>query len=313
MPAVADIQNSVIKEFENNPDVVVAIYNEGGAHGETRSWLETVWSNYYLRGKIIWDSTGANSKNNYNQPNTGLPFGRSYIIDQQGNIALAIFGYDPGLVIRTIYELVDKPPIGSLRNLADGTEARLPGRVVTAGSSQIGGAFYLEESNRSAGIRVQWPVSPAVQPGVLADVVGRMSTLNTGERQIIPTSVTPGATASVDPLGLTPAALGGYGNIPGAAGAYNVGLLVKTWGKVTEMGAGCFWIDDGADIQADAGHAGVRVVTGGLPLPGDLGVGAYVTVTGISGCVLADNGTAVRSVLTRRVGDIAVVLRGPGP
>ncbi len=101
------MQNTIVKEFEDNPNVVTALYNEGGRNGETLSWTQTVWDNYYLRGSIIWDATGDNSRENYNQPNTGLPFGRNFIIDQQGNVALAKFGYDPATIIETIYELLN--------------------------------------------------------------------------------------------------------------------------------------------------------------------------------------------------------------
>ena len=40
------MQNTVVKEFENHPEVTVAIFNEGGEQNETREWLETRWDNY---------------------------------------------------------------------------------------------------------------------------------------------------------------------------------------------------------------------------------------------------------------------------
>ena len=44
---------------------------------------------------------------NYKQPNTGLPFGRGFIIDQNGKVAYPYFGYYPKIVIEKIYELLN--------------------------------------------------------------------------------------------------------------------------------------------------------------------------------------------------------------
>ena len=309
------MQNSVIKEFQGNPNVVAAIYDEGGARGETRSWLETVWTNFHLRGKIIWDEAGANSRNNYNQPNTGLPFGRWYVIDQAGKIVLASFGYDPDLAIRTIRELLDRPSLGACRYVADGTEVRLSGKVVSAGTAQIGGAFYIEESDRSGGIRVKWAKS-AVPMGTTATVVGHLSTSETGEREIVGYSVTLGGSASVQPIGIGNRGLGGRSpgsctsGVTGSTDPYNIGLLVISWGRVTEVGSGCFWIDDGSSITSDTGHAGVRVEAP-WTLAAGFGRDAYVVVTGISSCIKSGGGT-LRRLLPRSADDISVVKPSSG-
>jgi len=42
----------------------------------------------------------------YEQPQTGLPFGRGFIIDQTGHVALPYFGHQPDMVIAKIYELL---------------------------------------------------------------------------------------------------------------------------------------------------------------------------------------------------------------
>ena len=46
MPAVADLENSIVKEFENEPRVVTAIMNQA----EGVNTVRRVWTNYYLRG-----------------------------------------------------------------------------------------------------------------------------------------------------------------------------------------------------------------------------------------------------------------------
>ena len=67
----------------------------------------------------------------------------------------------------------------------------------------------------------------------------------------------------------------GQRGITGAYGLNNVGLLIKTWGEVTSVGANEFTIDDGSDVDVKCiVPAGVT-----LPNPGDL-----VFVTGISSC-----------------------------
>lgn len=96
----------MVREFKNNPNVVAVSYNEGGRFGEDQEWLETFWSNYYLRGSVLFDATGDNSRQKYDQPNTGLPVGRGFIIDQEGNVAMPYFGHQPDHVIQTIYALL---------------------------------------------------------------------------------------------------------------------------------------------------------------------------------------------------------------
>jgi len=71
-----------------------------------------------------------------------------------------------------------------------------------------------------------------------------------------------------DTTGATPA-------ITGAMGPYNVGLLVKTAGKVSASQAGQFILDDSSR------DGGVTVLTGGWTAPPD---GAFVSVTGIVEC-----------------------------
>jgi len=100
------MQNTIIKEFEGNPNVVTAVFQEGGRQNETYDWARTFWSNYYLRGTVIWDQSGSVGQANYLHPRTGLPFGRGFIIDQNGDVALPTFGHNPKLVTQTIYSLL---------------------------------------------------------------------------------------------------------------------------------------------------------------------------------------------------------------
>ena len=74
---------------------------------ETQATLETFWSNVWLRGPMLFDITGAYGIDAYAQPDTQLPFGRSYIIDKDKIVVLPHFTYDPDLVIATIDGLLD--------------------------------------------------------------------------------------------------------------------------------------------------------------------------------------------------------------
>ncbi len=100
------MQNTIVKEFENNPQVFAAVFQQGGQNGETREWLEVFWSNYFLRGGVIWDETGTTGGQVYGQPSTHLPFGRGFIIDQEGRVSLPYFGHQPQMAIDEIYELL---------------------------------------------------------------------------------------------------------------------------------------------------------------------------------------------------------------
>lgn len=103
------MQNTIVKEFMDNPSVVTAPLNQA----ESRSWVETFWTNYYLRGGLIWDQAGNIGGNAYSQPNVGIPFGRGFIIDQEGRVALPYFGHQPDMVIETIYDLLGTSDVQS--------------------------------------------------------------------------------------------------------------------------------------------------------------------------------------------------------
>jgi hypothetical protein len=63
-------------------------------------------------------------------------------------------------------------------------------------------------------------------------------------------------------------------------GANNLGLLLMAAGKVTYVGSGFCYIDDGSiQVQDGSGHAGVRVDTSGIAAPG---LNAYAVIKGIS-------------------------------
>lgn len=119
------------------------------------------------------------------------------------------------------------PPaeIGPAKLVPDGWPADLIGKVVTA-SWPDEKRFYIEESDRSAGILVQTvSVEQVPAAGALANVSGYMASTSAGQRFIQATEV------SSIPGGTAPAPLGMVGKSVGKA---NAGLLCTVWGRVME-------------------------------------------------------------------------------
>ncbi|MGQ9455568.1 MAG: hypothetical protein ACUVRS_12390 [Armatimonadota bacterium] len=196
--------------------------------------------------------------------------------------------------------------IAGAKMLPDGSGVKLVGKVATAiFPSQ--GYFYVSEPNRTAGIRVRSNVMP-LNVGSLVDVVGIMNT-ESAEREIIADEVDEGSLVQViTPVGITNARLGGAAfyyqpSVPdGAKGLNNIGLLVTTSGRVTNVNGADFYIDDGSKVLDSAPIVGILVRGSdvGLTPPA---VGQYVVVTGISGASMA-GGNVIRVLRPRNGADI---------
>ena len=190
---------------------------------------------------------------------------------------------------------IEATTIRDAKRAADGTRVQIDGAVVTAA---FDGFFYVETDDRSCGIRVE-KAEHGLAVGDRTDVVGTVQTNSDGERYIDATSVTLSGTGSVGPLGMTNLSIGGgpFGlqqGITGCFGLSNIGLLVRTCGRVTSTGADEFTIDDGSGVDVKC------IVPTGVTLP-DLG--QYVGVTGISSCEQA--GPDLRRLIrVRDSGDI---------
>jgi len=157
----------------------------------------------------------------------------------------------------------------------DNAPVSLRNGVVTA---SFPGFLYVESHDRTSGIRVVSPVHQ-VSLGRLVDVSRSMATTADGERCIEAAWVGQNGAGRVMPLAVTNRSIGGgprqYDPSTGAAGLNNIGLLVRTGGRVESAGSGYFVIDDGSGVSLKC------VVPAGTSIPG---VGSYVSVTGISSC-----------------------------
>ena len=97
------MQNNIIKEFVDNENVVTALVN----HAEDLGWVNAYWRNLYLRDLLLHDpSSDGVAVGSMAQPNTGMPYGRYFIIDQDGRVALPYLLHQPELAISKIYELL---------------------------------------------------------------------------------------------------------------------------------------------------------------------------------------------------------------
>lgn len=192
------------------------------------------------------------------------------------------------------------PPSATNKLAADGSTVLLQDFAVTA---EFDGYFYVEKSDRSWGIRVEGDSHNLGRVNVL----GTLHTNEDGERFIQPSFVEPvgggdpppplpyssAAALPVTPLYLPNRSLGG-GNwcyesnngmgqcgIDGGVGLNNIGLLVKTTGKVVLAGRDWLYIDDGSGVDDGSGIKGLYVDAKGYPNTPN---GATVWITGISSC-----------------------------
>ncbi len=138
------------------------------------------------------------------------------------------------------------------------------------------GSVYVEEPNRSSGIRCVFN-SGAQQPNLWDNVTfnGTMGTDSTGQRYVYDTWI------AGDSAGQSIGALGaGVASINRGNPAMSA-LLVRAWGRVSyvDSSGGFFYVDDGSGVMDSSGVAtGIRVVpVTTVPVAGD-----FVTVSGIA-------------------------------
>lgn len=152
--------------------------------------------------------------------------------------------------------------IGDLANFSDNTKVSISNLIVTASIDQAG-ANYVEAIDRSAGIRAESFV--AFKPGRKVSLTGTLGTKPSGERYLS------NCTAVSDDLGTPIAALGAYpaklGKIAEAGNPLTtVGMLMRTWGKITSHVPGSFTINDGSlagnGLKIDSASSGIPYTDG---------------------------------------------------
>ena len=166
--------------------------------------------------------------------------------------------------------------IASIKRLPDGAPVCVNNKVVT---SKFMGQVYIEEPDRSAGIRVMpdmyYPPSD-ISPGNTISFTGTMGTY-AGERVVLVQSDPEYNTqmlTQVGPIGMSNLSILGWAKPfnPSEIGLQAIGLRIRIWGRITATGLGdedgwYMYLDDstGAYDGTEPIYTGVRIYSNSLP------------------------------------------------
>ncbi len=194
----------------------------------------------------------------------------------------------------------------------DNVSLTLTGKPVTAAFSAD--SFWIEEPDRSAGMRVSYALTSSLWLDHLVTVTGSLDSTQK-PRTLVATSVQDLGAASpkIAPLGMTLREVGGSdfnaktSSITGGAGLYNTGLLVSVAGQVSfadnsDPNNRFFYINDGSALALAGLHPGVKVKCGTSAAP----TSGMVSVTGVISMESATGGYAPVLII-RGAGDIVPV------
>jgi len=214
---------------------------------------------------VDWTSSGSNS--NVTATGLSLTAGQTYYFYVKARNAVDLWSgvsVSDGITVQNI-------TIGQAKYLQSGTNVTFTGVVCTGNLAS--NTFYIQELDRSAGIMMITSSSRVIAPGTIVDVTGSIIDTVSGEPYIKDPIITIYNTIPVRPLGLNNAAIGGgemglqpanscltYVRNPDGTCEYklqpdcglnNVGLLIRTTGKVTYIDSfGYFaYIDDGSHLD----------------------------------------------------------------
>lgn len=184
----------------------------------------------------------------------------------------------------------------------------VPGVLSGVVAATLGDCFYIENSQRTAGIRVE-QLGYQLSIGMMVDVTGSLYTTSWGERCVQALTAIENGSGTVSPLGMTNKTLGGGDRfnmasgggqlgVTGGVGVNTIGLLVTTTGSVVAVDpmrpSRWFTIDDGSGSPVKV-VAPIWVVVN----PG----WNFASVTGICACESDGQGRA-RVIRVRGSSDI---------
>ena len=246
--------------------------------------------------------TSVESATSMSDSSLTLTDGQKYYIQARAVDNVALEGAGSAADGITVAPLVN--PISSAWPLADSVGLSIRNKVVTAA---LGGAFWLEEENRSAAMKVV--SSAATAPGHIVSVAGVLGMAGS-QRALVGDVVEDLDTDDVPPpIGMNQRELGGAGFNPATPGVtggkslYNIGLLVRCWGTVTYSDTSdrddkYFYFDDGSGLSS-GGHDGVLVRCRSIAPPSS----GMAIVTGVAASE-SIGGKVVPVILIRDSSDI---------
>ena len=196
----------------------------------------------------------------------------------------------------------------------DGTRVLVRDLVVTSGSNQSSSYIFVQQADRTCGIRVDKPLLVTIDIGEVIDVSGTLATVG-GERKL--SSITFNRVSSGPgpaPLAMGNACVGGSAldshnpGVTDGVGGFNLGLLARVWGRITHVDAAnkFFYIDDGSGLEdgTAVGRKGVRVMWSQMTgVPASPTAGMYAVLVGMASC-FQSGGRTVPQILLRRASDM---------
>jgi len=235
-----------------------------------------------------------------------LAEGSQYFIQARAvdNVGLA----GPGSAADGITVAAAVSSIGEAWSLANSVGLSLRNRAVTA---VLGSAFWLEEQDRSAAIKIVSPAS--VGAGDLVSVAGVLG-MSGSQRALIGDVIENHGGGDIpESLALIQRSLGGADvneltpGVTGGTSLYNIGLLVTCFGTVTHSNVDnpsdkYFYFDDGSGLSDGGAYPGVRVRCGTVDPPAS----GTAKVTGV--ITSEDTGGMAVPVLIIRTGADIVTL-----
>lgn len=260
-----------------------AAWTSTDAQSGIKEYRYSIGTSPGLRNIVDWTYLGASTS--VTRTGLNLQNGQAYFFnvqarDNQGNWSQT--GSSDGIT----YVETSPVTIGQARLLPDGSPVKLLNKAVPV---KFGDEWWVQEDDRSAGIKVSgwrpWDITPLQR----TSLTGRMGTVN-GERVVLNAEATPlGVLVMPRGLAVSNRALGGesFGNhtpgVTGGTGPNNVGLYVTVYGRVTAIGNGYYYLDDGSGLldgsqTAGLPNRGVRIIGSA----GSLKVGDVARISGAS-------------------------------
>jgi sugar lactone lactonase YvrE len=182
--------------------------------------------------------------------------------------------------------------------------------IVVAGTDDFTDGIYIESADRAWGVKISLPEGARALQGQRCRVRGILELKERAARHLRARSIelVSAEMSALGPLGMANLYMGdGYRAGDRPTDLSNLGLLVKTWGRVISVDVAnkCLVVNDGSYTGE---NAGLQVYAGNLrsPLAVWPDVGQYVGVTGISTSRPRGDGTFGPAIRVRGDDDIEI-------